>query len=44
MPLYTFLHDLVNVLVQIANKMGLQKVDAGNSETLDYYILTEIPN
>jgi hypothetical protein len=25
MPLYTFLHKLLNVLVQIANKMGLQK-------------------
>jgi hypothetical protein len=25
MPLYTVLHSLPNVLVQIANKMGLQK-------------------
>jgi hypothetical protein len=25
MPLYTFLHNLLNVLVQIANKTGLQK-------------------
>jgi hypothetical protein len=25
MPLYTFLHNLLNVLIQIANKMGLQK-------------------
>jgi hypothetical protein len=25
MPLYTFLHNLLNVLVQIANKMELQK-------------------
>jgi hypothetical protein len=25
MPLYTFIHNLLNVLVQIANKMGLQK-------------------
>jgi hypothetical protein len=25
MPLYMFLHSLLNVLVQIANKMGLQK-------------------
>jgi hypothetical protein len=25
MPLYTFLHNLLNVLVKIANKMGLQK-------------------
>jgi hypothetical protein len=25
MPLYTFIHSLLNVLVQIANKMGLQK-------------------
>jgi hypothetical protein len=25
MPVYTFLHDLLNVLVQIANKIGLQK-------------------
>jgi hypothetical protein len=23
--LYTFIHNLLNVLVQIANKMGLQK-------------------
>jgi hypothetical protein len=26
MPLYTYLHNLPNVLVQIANKMGLQKI------------------
>jgi OPA family glycerol-3-phosphate transporter-like MFS transporter 1/2 len=25
MPLYTFIHNLLNVLVQIANEMGLQK-------------------
>jgi hypothetical protein len=25
MPLYTSLHSLLNVFVQIANKMGLQK-------------------
>jgi hypothetical protein len=25
MPLYTFIHNLLNVLVQIANKMGFQK-------------------
>jgi hypothetical protein len=25
MPLYTFLQNMLNVLVQIANKMGLQK-------------------
>jgi hypothetical protein len=25
MPLYTFIHILLNVLVQIVNKMGLQK-------------------
>jgi hypothetical protein len=25
MPLYTFIHNLLNVLVQIANKMGIQK-------------------
>jgi hypothetical protein len=25
MPLYTILHNLLNVLVQIANRMGLQK-------------------
>jgi hypothetical protein len=25
MPMYTFLHNLLNVLVQIANKMGLQQ-------------------
>jgi hypothetical protein len=29
MPLYTFLHNLPNVLVQIANKMGLQKKNSG---------------
>jgi hypothetical protein len=32
MPLYTFLHNLLNVLVQIASKMGLQK----NHEMLSY--------
>jgi hypothetical protein len=26
MPLYTFLHNLLNSLVQIANKMELKKV------------------
>jgi hypothetical protein len=26
MPLYTFLHNLLKVLVQTANKMGLQKI------------------
>jgi hypothetical protein len=26
MPLYTFIHNLLNVLVQIANKMELKKV------------------
>jgi hypothetical protein len=25
MSMYTFIHNLLNVLVQIANKMGLQK-------------------
>jgi hypothetical protein len=25
MPLYTFIRNLLNVLVQIANQMGLQK-------------------
>jgi hypothetical protein len=25
MPLYTFLHNLLNALVQIANKMGVQE-------------------
>jgi hypothetical protein len=25
MSMYTFLHNLLNVLVQIANKMGLQR-------------------
>jgi shikimate kinase len=25
MPLYTFIHNLLNALVQIANKMGSQK-------------------
>jgi hypothetical protein len=33
MPLYTFLHNLLNVLVQIANKMGLQKKTAVAVET-----------
>jgi hypothetical protein len=28
MPLYTSLHNLLNVLVQAANKMGLQKKTA----------------
>jgi hypothetical protein len=31
MPLYTFLHNLLNVLVQIANKIGLQKNIGGCS-------------
>jgi hypothetical protein len=26
MPLYTFAHNLLKVLVQIANKMGLEKI------------------
>jgi hypothetical protein len=26
MPLYTFIHSLLNVLVEIANKMGLKKI------------------
>jgi hypothetical protein len=26
MPLYTFLHSLLNALVQIANKMGLENM------------------
>jgi hypothetical protein len=29
MPLHTFLHNLLNVLVQIANKVGLQKKRGG---------------
>jgi hypothetical protein len=35
MPLFTFSHSLLNVLVQIANKMGLQKycvLDVGFEE------------
>jgi hypothetical protein len=27
MPLYTFLHNFLNLLAQIANKMGLHKED-----------------
>jgi hypothetical protein len=34
MPLYTFLHNLLNVLVQIANKMGLKK---------NTYVLLQVP-
>jgi hypothetical protein len=30
MPLYTFLQNLLNVLVQIVNKMGLQKENEEN--------------
>jgi hypothetical protein len=26
MPLYVFLHNLSNILVQIANKIGLQEI------------------
>jgi hypothetical protein len=29
MPMYKFLHNLLNVLVQIANKTGLQKKSTG---------------
>jgi hypothetical protein len=32
MPLYTFLHSLLNVLVQIANKIGLQKKTVYNEQ------------
>jgi hypothetical protein len=32
MPLYTVLHNLLIVLVQIANKMGLQKIYIYNIE------------
>jgi hypothetical protein len=31
MPLFTFLHNLLNALVQIANKMGLQKKFRANT-------------
>jgi hypothetical protein len=31
MPLYTFIHNLLNVLVQIANKIGLQKKNKINN-------------
>jgi hypothetical protein len=34
MPLYTFLHKLLNVLVQIANKAELQTKLSKTSETL----------
>jgi hypothetical protein len=34
MPLYTFIHNLLNVLVQIANKMGLQKKDYDNEKEM----------
>jgi hypothetical protein len=33
MPLYTCLHNLLNVLVQIANKMGLQKKRLWNEDS-----------
>jgi hypothetical protein len=33
MPLYTSVHTLLNVLVQIANKMGLQKKKKLSSDT-----------
>jgi hypothetical protein len=32
MPLYMFLHSLLNVLVQIVNKMGLQKKNYGGNK------------
>jgi hypothetical protein len=38
MPLYMFLHNLLNVLVQIANKMGLQK----NTKTSQFIDLLPI--
>jgi hypothetical protein len=37
MSLYTFLHSLLNVLVQIANKMGLQK----NKKSLTTAVLVD---
>jgi hypothetical protein len=33
MLLYTFVHNLLNVLVQTANKMGLRKICQRNIET-----------
>jgi hypothetical protein len=32
MPLYTFLHNFLNVLAQIANQMGLQKKNVADDE------------
>jgi hypothetical protein len=34
MPLYTFLHNLLTILVQIANKMGLQKMQRKTGEII----------
>jgi hypothetical protein len=36
MPFYTFLHNLLNVFVQIANKMGLQ-----NKNKTEYFDILE---
>jgi hypothetical protein len=35
MSLYTFLRNLPNVIVQIANKMGLQEKDEQNRSAAD---------
>jgi hypothetical protein len=32
MPLYTFLHNLLNILVQTANKMGFQKASSAEDK------------
>jgi hypothetical protein len=42
MPLYKFLHILLNVLVYIANKMGLQKKSYYNKHKKDEYLFTQV--
>jgi hypothetical protein len=39
MPLYTFIHNLLNVLEQIANKMRLQKKNRKRTHALASWIL-----
>jgi hypothetical protein len=39
MPLYTFIHKFLNVLVQIANKMGLLKECLDLIDRLQVYTL-----
>jgi hypothetical protein len=43
MPLYTFIHNLLNVLVQIGNEMGLQKKFRLVSEALDELTTSFMP-